>query len=70
VSKSKRTRARGWVLKRGQREGEVVGQGCHLGWFAKREKKNKRRRRKGSFGRNSFEFQKIQNLVQVVVVIC
>jgi hypothetical protein len=31
VSKSKRTRARGWVLKRGQREGEVVGQGCHLG---------------------------------------
>jgi hypothetical protein len=25
---------------------------------------------KGSFGRNSFEFQKIQNLIQVVVVVC
>jgi hypothetical protein len=42
--------------ERAEREGEVVGQGCHHGWFANRGKKKKRRRRKEAFGQNSFEF--------------
>jgi hypothetical protein len=48
VSKCKRTMAQGWDLKRGQREGEVVGQGCHLGWFAKREKRKEEKGKKRS----------------------
>jgi hypothetical protein len=72
VSKSKKTRAKSWVLKRGQRE-RVRGSArvVTLGDLQrKRRRIKRRRRRKGSFGRNSFEFRKIQNLVQVVVVVC
>jgi hypothetical protein len=58
VSKCNRTSAKGWDLKRGQREGELVGQGFHLGWFAKREKRKeeKKRGRKEVVSRISFEF--------------
>jgi hypothetical protein len=59
VSKSKRTRENGLEFEeRAEREGEVVGQGCLHGWFAKRGKKEKRRRRKETFGQKSFEFLK------------
>jgi hypothetical protein len=71
MSMSKKTRAKSWVLKRGQRERERwSARVVTLGYLQRKRRRIKRRRRKGSFGRNSFEFQKIQNLVQVVVMTC
>jgi hypothetical protein len=61
-------------LKRGQRERERKrwsARGVTLGDLQRRRIRIKRRRRKGSLGRNSLEFRKIQNLIQeVVVVVC
>jgi hypothetical protein len=34
------------------------------------EKESREEEEKGSLGRNSFEFRKIQNLIQEVVVVC
>jgi hypothetical protein len=57
VSKSKKTRAKSWVLKRGQRERERwSARVVTLGDLQRKRRRIKRRRRKGSFGRNSFEF--------------
>jgi hypothetical protein len=71
VSKCKRTRARGWDLKRGQRERErssakgAISAGLQIG-----RREQKKRGRKEVVGRNSFEFRKIQKLSQVVVMAC
>jgi hypothetical protein len=71
VSKCKRTSARGWVLKRGQREMERwSARGAILAGLQRGRREKKKRGRREVFGRISFEFQKIQKLVQVVVMTC